>query len=358
MPCAVPLRFRSTKRQRPRTSMLQSRSGTPASLRSKVIRVAPRASARATYRASHDRTRSRRPQARSRRLRCPNRSPGQSRRILHSLKCGGAVEAAQHVLAPDDAEDLRFDHVRRGLVGVGGQPLPRLFGGQRRRPRPRRGTRRRRRVTSGQGPRRSWSTASRTSVRVMSEGRRAASRQPLVHRGAGGQPRRLAAEQLRNGQPGFGSPTRQGDIHVVVDVANLNGLRHSSIIPCVSACRPVGRWFGAPPIQFPAAIALSFSRVPAWGVRLRTSAWERTHHEADRSGGSGASRRRPDPASRRSRPAGEPQRSHRQPGPDQGVRSRRSDDHRRVGIDRRPARGCPRRHRRREGRPSAPSSPG
>jgi DNA-binding XRE family transcriptional regulator len=63
--------------------------------------------------------------------------------------------------------------------------------------------------------------------------------EPSGHRWPRGYPRSLRPEQLRNRHSGFGSAPRQACVYVVVDISDLDGLRHLPDLImqiCMTAC--------------------------------------------------------------------------------------------------------------------------
>ncbi len=60
--------------------------------------------------------------------------------------------------------------------------------------------------------------------------------EPTGHRRPSSDPRRLSPEQLGNGHADFSGAPHQAGIDVVVDVADLNRLRHSHSLSCTNAC--------------------------------------------------------------------------------------------------------------------------
>ena len=158
--------------------------------------------------------------------------PGPVPQVVDDLAGRRRVEAAQHVVASHDAQHLRIDQVRRGVIGIDHESRPNLLG------LPSVGEHLVRAEAwstgIGQGPR-SSSNPSITSARVRPDGRR---RVRVSHSSTVGREARRAAsrlEQVGNGDAGLRCAASKGRIHLVVDVADLDGLRHRRIITCAYA---------------------------------------------------------------------------------------------------------------------------
>ncbi len=135
-------------------------------------------------------------------------------------------------LEPPTAPLRRSDGVQRALHQrpAAGESVPNAVC--------RRGPRRARslqRSASGQSPRSSSSDAT-ISARSIAEGRRRVPREPRLHRRPAGKACDLSTDQLRDAQSRLSCVPDQTRIHIVIEVANLNGFRHQSKSTCVLAC--------------------------------------------------------------------------------------------------------------------------
>ncbi len=215
------------------SSIGQVDPGAAASRASPVRRTAPRTSASATYIASQPRTLSR--AATPREQRAVAEPLARPRAELLDGQFGrGQIDLPETVLLAYDAEHFDVDDMRSRLIVVlrettVGSALPPPSW-----PRPRTG-RTRQRSAPGHGPRCS-SSAAITSDVLMSLTVREPSAPATRPSKAGLRACRLASEQLRHRHPGRGGAADESGVHVIVDVADLDRLRHVLKVSCTCIC--------------------------------------------------------------------------------------------------------------------------